>query len=68
MEQQAEVLTVILCGSQAALGAGFSDKTPAHTVTMACISSNQAMTTGMLAGRTSCGFEKELGSSSASLV
>uniref|UniRef100_H9GEC0 Trifunctional enzyme subunit beta, mitochondrial n=1 Tax=Anolis carolinensis TaxID=28377 RepID=H9GEC0_ANOCA len=32
---------------QAALGAGFSDKTPAHTVTMACISSNQAMTTGV---------------------
>lgn len=32
---------------QAALGAGFSDKIPAHTVTMACISSNQAMTSGM---------------------
>ncbi|NXJ86245.1 ECHB enzyme, partial [Trogon melanurus] len=32
---------------EAALGAGFSDKTPAHTVTMACISSNQAMTTGV---------------------
>ncbi|XP_010706330.1 trifunctional enzyme subunit beta, mitochondrial isoform X1 [Meleagris gallopavo] len=32
---------------EAALGAGFSDKTPAHTVTMACISSNQAMTTGI---------------------
>uniref|UniRef100_A0A7N8X1Y5 Trifunctional enzyme subunit beta, mitochondrial n=1 Tax=Mastacembelus armatus TaxID=205130 RepID=A0A7N8X1Y5_9TELE len=31
---------------EAALGAGFSDKVPAHTVTMACISSNQAMTTG----------------------
>lgn len=31
---------------EAALGAGFSDKTPAHTVTMACISSNQAMTSG----------------------
>jgi acetyl-CoA acyltransferase len=30
---------------EAALGAGFSDKTPAHTVTMACISSNQAMST-----------------------
>uniref|UniRef100_A0A4W3HC54 Trifunctional enzyme subunit beta, mitochondrial n=1 Tax=Callorhinchus milii TaxID=7868 RepID=A0A4W3HC54_CALMI len=30
---------------EAALGAGFSDKTPSHTVTMACISSNQAMTT-----------------------
>ncbi|XP_044144632.1 trifunctional enzyme subunit beta, mitochondrial [Bufo gargarizans] len=30
---------------EAALGAGFSDRTPAHTVTMACISSNQAMTT-----------------------
>ncbi|XP_034515682.1 trifunctional enzyme subunit beta, mitochondrial isoform X2 [Ailuropoda melanoleuca] len=32
---------------EAALGAGFSDKTPAHTVTMACISANQAMTTGI---------------------
>ncbi|XP_057165118.1 trifunctional enzyme subunit beta, mitochondrial isoform X2 [Ursus arctos] len=32
---------------EAALGAGFSDKTPAHTVTMACISANQAMTTGL---------------------
>lgn len=31
---------------EAALSAGFSDKTPAHTVTMACISSNQAITTG----------------------
>ncbi|XP_073753213.1 trifunctional enzyme subunit beta, mitochondrial isoform X2 [Callorhinus ursinus] len=31
----------------AALGAGFSDRTPAHTVTMACISANQAMTTGI---------------------
>ncbi|XP_078460916.1 trifunctional enzyme subunit beta, mitochondrial [Lampetra fluviatilis] len=31
---------------EAALGAGFSDRIPAHTVTMACISSNQAMTTG----------------------
>ncbi|CAL8070130.1 unnamed protein product [Orchesella dallaii] len=29
---------------EAALGAGFSDKTPASTVTMACISSNQAIT------------------------
>lgn len=32
---------------EAALAAGFSNKTPAHTVTMACISSNQAITTGM---------------------
>ncbi|XP_059972644.1 trifunctional enzyme subunit beta, mitochondrial isoform X4 [Mesoplodon densirostris] len=32
---------------EAALGAGFSDRTPAHTVTMACISSNQAMTTAV---------------------
>ena len=31
---------------QAALGAGFSDRIPAHTVTQACISSNQALTTG----------------------
>ena len=32
---------------EAALSAGFSDKTPAHTVTMACISSNQAITTSI---------------------
>lgn len=31
---------------QASLGAGFSDKIPAHTVTQACISSNQAITSG----------------------
>jgi len=29
---------------EAALGAGFSQKTPSHTVTMACISANQAIT------------------------
>lgn len=29
---------------EAALGAGFTDKIPANTVTMACISSNQAIT------------------------
>lgn len=36
---------------EASLGAGFSQKTPAHTVTQACISSNQAITTciGLLA-------------------
>ncbi|KAK1889593.1 Trifunctional enzyme subunit beta mitochondrial [Dissostichus eleginoides] len=36
---------------EAALGAGFSDRIPAHTVTMACISSNVAMTSavGMIA-------------------
>merc|ERR1719223_796318 len=36
---------------EAALGAGFSDRIPAHTVTMACISANQAITTclGMMA-------------------
>uniref|UniRef100_A0A8C3TXX3 Trifunctional enzyme subunit beta, mitochondrial n=1 Tax=Catharus ustulatus TaxID=91951 RepID=A0A8C3TXX3_CATUS len=45
---------------EAALGAGFSDKTPAHTVTMACISSNQAMTTGMGAGRASCGVHRDV--------
>ncbi|TRY84481.1 hypothetical protein DNTS_035830 [Danionella cerebrum] len=39
---------------EAALAAGFSDKTPAHTVTMACISSNQAMTTG--AGMIAAGY------------
>ncbi|XP_063967826.1 trifunctional enzyme subunit beta, mitochondrial-like [Lytechinus pictus] len=32
---------------EAALEAGFSDRVPAHTVTMACISSNQAITSGM---------------------
>ncbi|OQV14420.1 Trifunctional enzyme subunit beta, mitochondrial [Hypsibius exemplaris] len=31
----------------AALGAGLSERTPAHTVTQACISSNQAITTAM---------------------
>lgn len=34
---------------EAALGAGFSNKIPAHTVTMACISANQAITTCMYA-------------------
>ncbi|KAI8432540.1 hypothetical protein MSG28_013537 [Choristoneura fumiferana] len=34
-------------GREAALAAGFSDRTPSHTVTMACISSNQAITTGI---------------------
>lgn len=32
----------------AAICAGYSDKIPAHTVTQACISSNQAITTGIL--------------------
>jgi len=32
---------------EAALGAGFSQHTPCHTVTMACISSNQAITSAM---------------------
>ncbi|KAL3869831.1 hypothetical protein ACJMK2_042464 [Sinanodonta woodiana] len=32
---------------EAALGAGFSNKVPAHTVTQACISSNQAITTAI---------------------
>ncbi|KAL4237044.1 hypothetical protein ACF0H5_005428 [Mactra antiquata] len=32
---------------EAMLSAGFSDKTPAHTVTQACISSNQAITSGI---------------------
>ncbi|KAK3781040.1 hypothetical protein RRG08_046344 [Elysia crispata] len=32
---------------EAALGAGFSDRIPAHTVAQACISSNQAITTGI---------------------
>ena len=31
---------------EAAMGAGISVNVPAHTVTMACISSNQAITTG----------------------
>ncbi|XP_011878563.1 PREDICTED: trifunctional enzyme subunit beta, mitochondrial [Vollenhovia emeryi] len=34
-------------GREAAIGAGYSEHIPAHTVTMACISSNQAITTGM---------------------
>ncbi|XP_060557415.1 trifunctional enzyme subunit beta, mitochondrial-like [Ruditapes philippinarum] len=32
---------------EAMLSAGFSDKTPAHTVTQACISSNQAITSAI---------------------
>lgn len=40
-------------GREAALAAGFSQKTPAHTITMACISSNQALTTGV--GLIACG-------------
>uniref|UniRef100_A0A2K5N8F2 Thiolase N-terminal domain-containing protein n=1 Tax=Cercocebus atys TaxID=9531 RepID=A0A2K5N8F2_CERAT len=32
---------------EAALGTDFSDKTPAHIVTMACISADQVMTTGV---------------------
>ncbi|XP_054003359.1 trifunctional enzyme subunit beta, mitochondrial [Hylaeus anthracinus] len=40
-------------GREAALGAGYNEHTPAHTVTMACISSNQAITTGM--GLIACG-------------
>lgn len=32
---------------EAALAAGYSDKTPAHTVTLACISSNVAITTAI---------------------
>ncbi|XP_061180896.1 trifunctional enzyme subunit beta, mitochondrial-like [Saccostrea echinata] len=32
---------------EASLGAGFSQRTPAHTVTQACISSNQAISTGV---------------------
>ncbi|KAK2145798.1 hypothetical protein LSH36_657g02019 [Paralvinella palmiformis] len=32
---------------EAALGAGISNRIPAHTVTQACVSSNQAITTGM---------------------
>ena len=31
---------------EAALGAGISNKTPSHTVTQACVSSNQAIVTG----------------------
>lgn len=32
---------------EAALGAGFAESVPAHTVTMACISSNMAITSGI---------------------
>jgi len=42
-------------GREAALAAGFSEKTPAHTVTMACISSNQSITTGKLSLQFICG-------------
>lgn len=54
-----EQLDHIICGTviqecktsniarEAALLAGVPDKIPAHTVTLACISSNVAMTTGM---------------------
>lgn len=38
---------------EAALGAGFSEFTPAHTVTMACISSNLAITSSI--GLLACG-------------
>ncbi|XP_022182179.1 trifunctional enzyme subunit beta, mitochondrial [Myzus persicae] len=34
-------------GREAALAAGFPNSVPAHTVTMACISSNQGITTGI---------------------
>ena len=34
-------------GVKASLAAGFTDKIPAHTVTQACISANQAITTGI---------------------
>lgn len=34
-------------GREAALAAGFPYSVPAHTVTMACISSNQGITTGI---------------------
>ena len=34
-------------GFQAALAAGFSDRIPAHTCTLACISSNVAITSGI---------------------
>lgn len=58
-----DIVDYIVCGTviqevktsniarEAALGAGFSQFTPAHTVTQACISSNQAITTcvGLLA-------------------
>ena len=51
-----EEIDYVICGNviqevktsniarEAALGAGFSQKTPSHTVTMACISANQAIT------------------------
>lgn len=39
---------------EAALGAGFSQHVPSHTVTQACISSNQAITTGI--GMLASGF------------
>lgn len=36
----------LCCFPKAALGAGFPERIPAHTVTQACISSNQAITSG----------------------
>jgi len=40
-------VSALLVFLQAALGAGLPDRIPAHTVTHACISSNQSITTGM---------------------
>ena len=37
---------ILLYFWQVARPVGFSDKTPAHTVLMACISANQALTSG----------------------
>jgi len=50
------VTTFTMLILQAALGAGLSDRIPAHTVTQACISSNQSITTGnlLLKGRNTC--------------
>ena len=42
----------MLSRCQALLEAGFSDKVPAHTVTMACISSNVSICTAIGAIRT----------------
>lgn len=47
-------------GREAALAAGFSDRTPAHTVTMACISSNQAITTGKFICLVVCLFVQDV--------
>lgn len=51
---------------EAMLAAGMSDKTPAHTVTLACISSNMAITDCM--GMIALGQVRNLTDSSIAVV